>query len=389
MVGAPQRLEAFAVEDTTVQLTWGALGTGTLSLVVDDRCFDIDEPARPGGLVIDDLKPGTRYEVYLSAQGRQAASAVLSFTTLAPAPGAELFRFATVSDLHLGMTNFGFFHTMAERPKPAHGSSVRCAEAAIAEALDWGAQELVVKGDITERGSVSDWAKAGDVLGGLPVPVHLVPGNHDVYRRRKLDPVAGARSAGLAMTEGWDSFDRPGVRLIVVDSSVMSRGIGRLPEDAEGIISAAAEAPAGVVIAMHHHLQTHPTPRFWPPGIASPEAEPFLDALAEANPSTLITSGHTHRNRSRTHRDITLTEVGSTKDYPGVWAGYVVYEGGIRQMVRRVQRPDCIGWTDYTRLAVNGMWARWSPGTIDQRSFHITWANQPSHSPGQTSPAQA
>ncbi len=372
----PQRLEAFAVEDTSVQLTWGSLGTGTVALVVDDRVFEIEEPHAAGGLVVEGLRPATRYPVHLANGVHRSSEPVLQFSTLDPPPGPELFRFATISDLHLGMTNFGFFHTMRERPKPALGSSVRCAEAAVAEALAWGAQELVVKGDITEKGSVADWEKAGQVLGQLPVPVHLVPGNHDVYRRRQLDPVAGARSAGLAMTEGWEFFDRPGLRLIVIDSTVLGRGLGHLPADVDAIVTAAGEAPAGVVIAMHHHLQSHPTPRFWPPGIASPEASPFLDALAEANPATLITSGHTHRNRSRAHRGVTLTEVGSTKDYPGVWAGYVIHEGGIRQVVRRVQRPDCIAWTEYTRLAVNGLWGRWSPGVLEQRSFQTPWATK-------------
>ena len=86
-----------------------------------------------------------------------------------------------------------------------------------------------------------------------------------------------------------------------------------------------------------------------------------------------MTAGHSHRHRRRTHRSVTITEVGSPKDYPGTWAGYVVHEGGVRQVVRRVDRPDCIRWTEYTRRAALGLWGQWSPGRLDDRCFSLTW----------------
>ena len=66
-------------------------------------------------------------------------------------------------------------------------------------------------------------------------------------------------------------------------------------------------------------------------------------------------------------------EVGSTKDYPGTWAGYVVHEGGIRQVVRRIVRRDVIGWTERTKRAAFGTWGLWSPGTLDARCFVHPW----------------
>jgi hypothetical protein len=68
-----------------------------------------------------------------------------------------------------------------------------------------------------------------------------------------------------------------------------------------------------------------------------------------------------------------ITEVGSPQHYPGTWAGYVVHEGGIRQVVRRVAAPDAIAWTEQTRRSVLGVWARWSPGRIQDRCFSIAW----------------
>ena len=68
-----------------------------------------------------------------------------------------------------------------------------------------------------------------------------------------------------------------------------------------------------------------------------------------------------------------MVEVGSPKDYPGTWSGYEIYEGGIRQVVRRVERPDCVRWTEHTGRAMFGIWRRWSPGTIDDRCFTKLW----------------
>jgi hypothetical protein len=87
----------------------------------------------------------------------------------------------------------------------------------------------------------------------------------------------------------------------------------------------------------------------------------------------LITSGHTHRHRRHDLGGIVATEVGSTKDYPGTWAGYAVHEGGIRQVVRRIESPDCVAWLERTRAAALGRWGRWSPGELADRSFSYAW----------------
>ena len=80
-----------------------------------------------------------------------------------------------------------------------------------------------------------------------------------------------------------------------------------------------------------------------------------------------MASGHTHRHATRRHRHVVITETGSPKDHPGTWTGYVVYEGGLRQVVRRVGRGDAITWTEHTRRAAGGAWGYWSPGRLDHR----------------------
>ena len=90
-------------------------------------------------------------------------------------------------------------------------------------------------------------------------------------------------------------------------------------------------------------------------------------------PDVLVTSGHSHRNRARRAGPLVVTEVGSTKDYPGVWAGYAAYEGGIVQVVRRMTAPDTMEWIEYSRQAVGGAWRWYAPGGLDDRCFSHRW----------------
>jgi hypothetical protein len=65
--------------------------------------------------------------------------------------------------------------------------------------------------------------------------------------------------------------------------------------------------------------------------------------------------------------------VGSVKDYPGVWAGYVIHEGGIVQTVRRTAEPSTVAWTDYSGRAMGGLYRYWTPGRLSDRCFTLRW----------------
>jgi hypothetical protein len=130
-------------------------------------------------------------------------------------------------------------------------------------------------------------------------------------------------------------------------------------------------------VALHHQLQPWHLAEGVPKGIPHDESIRFLEHLARAHPRVVVTSGHTHRHRRWSHAGITTTQVGATKDYPGVWAGYVVHEGGLRQLVQRIGRPDCIRWTERTRRAAAGAWRYVAPGPLASRCFTIDWDPRP------------
>jgi predicted phosphodiesterase len=333
---------------------------------------DVGPGGPPGAVVVDGLAPGRPGVVHVAGE-RDSWS--LPFTTLAPPPGDLLFRLATLSDLHVGSRRVGHLPRVVD-DRGSEPSALRCARAALDEAVAWGADLVVVKGDVVQEGTPANWDAVGPVLASAPVPVEVMAGNHDVGRRARIRAKDGAGRWGLPLVEDVRVLDVPGLRVVLVDTPLPGHGHGRVAHRRAAVAEALRDArrdgrPA--LVAMHHYLQRWAVPTFWPPGVPGPEGRAFLDAVAAANPATLVTCGHTHRHRRRRHGPVVVTEVGSTKDYPGTWAGYAVHEGGIRQVVRRTADPEAIDWTERVGTTLQGVWAWWAPGRLDERCFTHPW----------------
>ena len=235
-MGLPQPsawpIQVFAVDDCSVQLTWPAspaedlrveVGavvahpepSPTVEVVLDARGvtapatspseegraerwahqywagrrrLDSRWPAGPGAVVLEGLAPGTTYDVVASARGVPSFLAGRA-RTLVPPGGAVLCKFATISDLHIGEKNFGVrgrIHDAEEAPpcsrdgdKTTEPYPVRALRAAIDEATAWGAQRLVVKGDLSNWTTPAEVRDVGTILAASPIPVEAVLGNHD------------------------------------------------------------------------------------------------------------------------------------------------------------------------------------------------------------------
>ena len=378
-------LEIFAVDDTSAQVTWSDPGVGRLRFRIAGQLLEREVDGSPGSIVIDGLPSSSRLELTVTTpDGSELQRRV---RTLTPPPGRELFRFATISDLHLGRAHIG--HGMrrnivrALRPGDdtveqfgaSQGRNHQYAngEAAIDEARTWGAQHLVVKGDLCDQGYDWIWDQAAALLGPLPIPVSILPGNHDTGALRRMEPEVGAAERELHVTRGVEHIDVPGLRIVLVDSTTPGNGWGAVERHAEQTAAVVADAPGGVFLATHHHPQRFRVPLFWPHGIPGPDAHGFAQQVTAANPNVLASSGHTHRCRHRVVRGLSWSEVAATSHFPGVWAGYVVHEGGIRQTVRRIASPEALAWTERTRHMLGGVWALWSTGELSDRCFTIDW----------------
>jgi 3',5'-cyclic AMP phosphodiesterase CpdA len=312
---------------------------------------------------VQGLRPATRQTVEVG--GHQVA-----VETVAAPPGRLLSKVATLSDLHLGASHHFGVREPADIEVPF---PLRCSRAAVREALAWGAEAIVFKGDLTQHGRVEELEQLATLLDGIDVPVGLLLGNHDL---RAADRGVELRKALADIGRPFEevtTLDVPGARLLLVDTTVPGREIGRLRHIHAHAVTCAADAPGPVVVMLHHHLQPWRVPTAYPLGVPSRDAGRFLRELRAANPAVFVTSGHSHRHHARTDRGVPITQVGSVKDYPGVWAGYAIHEGGIRQVVRRIADPDCLEWTQRTAAAVGGIWGRWTEGRLAHRCLTHAW----------------
>jgi predicted phosphodiesterase len=368
------RAGVFAVEDDSLQVTWRGAPDGPVVVTVDDgrrtRGVEVVGEAGPGATVVDDLEPDTTYTVAVHPKGAAPARS-LQARTLPRLPGPELSRFATVSDVHIGERWFGQLPRTFERPEPSVPHTIRCATAALDELSQWGAQRVLFKGDLVDHGSRAEWDTLASFLGTVAQPWSLMLGNHETMKRTREPAEAMLQRLGLP-TDPVRVIDIPGLRIVIVETALDDRGHGRV-RDPSAATDAVAQTTGPCLVVLHHHIQRLPVPTFWPPGISSISGNRFVRALRRANPAVVITAGHSHRHRVRTIDGVPHVEVGSVKDYPGVWAGYVVHERGIRQVVRRVAPSDCLRWTDKTRRVMFGTWRLFSPGSLADRCFVHHW----------------
>lgn len=310
----------------------------------------------------DGLAPDTDYEL-LGASVR----------TL-PRPVGELqCRFATVNDVHFGETEAGRIDDHAEGPiqrsapdEPPYPETMNQAAVAEIAAIDLAA--VLVKGDLTQDGTEDEWAAFescyrtafGDRL-------HVVRGNHDAYQGQ-------VRYAGDAWVE------LPGITVGLLDTVIPQQTTGSLRPDQVLAIDARLAVTDGPVLLMGHHQQWIPHPDGSGERSAHyfgmhPDASDALDELCERHPHVIgYTAGHTHRHRVRPMRrsGVSSIEVGCVKDFPGTWAEYRVYEGGVMQVVHRISSPEALAWSERCRFLYADFgvdYESYALGTLSDRCF--------------------
>jgi 3',5'-cyclic-AMP phosphodiesterase len=157
------------------------------------------------------------------------------------------------------------------------GSAAALAKAVEAVlALDPLPDAVLISGDLADGGTSTEYERVRELLAPLPMPVHVLPGNHD-----RLD---------------WDgpyAADVGELRLIACDTTIPGRDEGRL--DIDWLEAQLAASTAPTIVAMHH-----------PPlltgiggldAIGLPEVErAALAALLARSPQVIrVAAGHVHR----------------------------------------------------------------------------------------------
>ncbi|MDH4147031.1 MAG: metallophosphoesterase, partial [Acidimicrobiia bacterium] len=354
-----------------VQLTWAAAPAGPLELRVGPHRATLESDGGPGSYRVDGLEPGSCHAVELRSPA--GPDVRLSATTLARPPGQLLSRVATITDLHLGATTFGVLRTIRD-PAPEHGPApYRCARRAIEEALDWDASLVVAKGDLTNHGWRDQWDAVEELLGDLPVPTLAALGNHDLSQKREAHGLDVLRASGIAHPDPVVCHDLDGVRVVLVDSTADLRSHGYLGERIDDVADAVADADRPVLLCLHHPPERWPVPGRYPFGVLWPDTFRLMRRIGRIRRDVVVTAGHTHCNRVARWGGMPIAETSSTKDYPGCWTGYAVYEGGITQVTRRTAAPEVLSWTETNGRALLGWWRPYTTGLLSHRCFSHPW----------------
>jgi 3',5'-cyclic AMP phosphodiesterase CpdA len=234
------------------------------------------------------------------------------------------------------------------------------ARAAAAEIEAVGPDALVVKGDLTAQGAAAELAEFLDIFEGHRL--HFTYGNHDVSARSELCPEPIMELVTVA-----------GARLAVLDTSVPAQTGGQVADDQlEWLDELGADSSTPVLVFGHHPLFDHAS---FTAGINAEDSDRLVELFARRPSLVGYFAGHTHRNLVRrlpATGDVPWAEVGATKDYPGVWAEYRIYEGAVMQVVHRISSPEALSWTDRTRAMFGGLYPSYSFGALGDRCFYVS-----------------
>lgn len=294
----------------------------------------------------------------------------LSFTTLAVPEGALRCRFATVNDVHFGETEAGHLSGSDLGPvRSVPAGAVPYPEvmnrAAVAEMIAAGPFDAVfAKGDLTSDGTDAEFA-AFEACYRPAFGEHLyaVRGNHDSYR-------------GQARYTGDQWVELPGICIALLDTGIAGRADGSLSAGQLDWLDAHVAGATDPVIVMGHHPQwfegTFDDPGF----LLEPTVSRDLDALFARRPAVVAyTAGHTHRHAVHTAGGgVPSIEVGCVKDFPGTWAEYRVFDGGVLQIVHRVSSPEALAWSEECRDLYSDFgldYTDYALGRLDHRCFGI------------------
>ncbi len=289
--------------------------------------------------------------------------------TLPRPPGELLATVATVNDVHFGEVECGVVEgtdigPTFRSPEGAEPYPEVMNRGAVAEMAAIDPAAVVVKGDLTSTGAPAEYdaflAVYRDAFGDR---LHHVQGNHESFHGRDFTP-----HAPFAVT-------LPGVRLAVLDTAIPHAPSGRVGADQLAWLDDLAATSDRPVLVFGHHQPWNPDAETRPDdyfGIHPDDSERLVEVVARRRAIAGYFASHTHRNRVRRFSatgPVPWVEVACVKDYPGTWAEYRVYEGGIVQLHRRISTPEALAWSEKTRAMYDGGYADYAFGDLAERCF--------------------
>ncbi|MDQ3646624.1 MAG: metallophosphoesterase [Actinomycetota bacterium] len=406
--GAPVNVELANVSDTSFIVTWltcsGGKPAEADSTVTYSPLEGGDAKVVTGAsnafhyVRVKGLKPGTRYRYTVTSDGISGAPSTFNpgaFTTLTPPGGKELFRFAVMADIHLGETVSGLATSSPQELPPGYRSDkpypAAMAEAAVAGVNSEDVGLTLLPADNSSHGELHDLEDAHEILGGLDAGYMIARGAHDRPNQYKE---AGAECGAdgdcfrkvfrpdvTAQADPQHLYEAVGLKkwvFINLDSADLSTGTGQLSADQlewlKGRLDKAKKQKRPAVIFFHHPVAEYSSTFAFPPavfGVNQADAQSFLSLIGDYDVRLVINS-HTHRNwiaySPHTGR-MPIVEVAGTKEYPGGYSLFRVFEGGFIREWIPIDCPFCNAWRETTRGEYFSLYPLYTFGSLRERSF--------------------
>jgi 3',5'-cyclic AMP phosphodiesterase CpdA len=152
-------------------------------------------------------------------------------------------------------------------------------------------QAVVLTGDIANAAEAAEYARVRELLAPLPMPVHVLPGNHDDRDalREHFELDGGGSGAPLQYAAPCGDL-----RVIVCDTTRPGHDDGVLRRDwLEAQLAAEPDAPT--IVAMHHVPLTIGLPVLDEIGVPDDDRRWLAKLLASAPQVRRVAAGHVHR----------------------------------------------------------------------------------------------
>jgi 3',5'-cyclic-AMP phosphodiesterase len=165
---------------------------------------------------------------------------------------------------------------------------------------------VVVTGDIANGGAPTEYERAHELLAPLPMPVHVLPGNHDdrdALRERFAVPGDGPLQYVARVGE---------LRLVVCDTQLPGHDGGALDGGRLDWLEAQLDGDVPTVVALHHPPVAIGLPVLDAIGIAESERAGFAELLARSPQVKRVIAGHVHRSVFATLRGCGVFACAST-----------------------------------------------------------------------------
>jgi predicted phosphodiesterase len=305
------------------------------------------------------------------APDREVTIAPLSVRTLPRPPGSLLATVATVNDCHFGETVCGLMEDLdlgpvlsvepGQRPYPEVMNRAAAAEIAATEPA-----AVIAKGDLTGTGADEEYRAFVECYGSLfGSRLVVTRGNHD---QRSPEGMAFPRVQEVRV---------PGAILAVLETFRPGRGGGALDRgQLDWLDEVGRRADSPVLVFGHHPVSVEGSLVLRPGWVLDTwSTQGLVEVMARRSALVGYFAGHTHRNR--VHRlaaadAVPFAEVASVKDFPGSWAEYRIFDGGILAIHRRIcTDAPALAWSERCRALYGGLYPDYALGRLEDRCYVV------------------